>query len=73
MAIRIKADDLGYALLLKEIETRDKAVYIRDFLVANGLNPVISAVCEDGYHILLHGVSCDMFVNLTATADIQLM
>lgn len=72
MAVRIKADDLGYAILLKEIKSRDDALYVRDHLIAKGLNPVISAACEGGYHILLHGVSGETFANLIATADVEL-
>jgi hypothetical protein len=71
--MRIKADDLGYAVLLKGIRSRDDAIYVRDFLVANGLSPVISAVCEDGYHILLPGISREAFVNVIGAADVELM
>lgn len=72
MTIRIKADDLGYAILLKEIKSRDDAIYVRDFLIANGLTPVMSEVCEDGYHILLNGISCETFVYLISAADVEL-
>jgi hypothetical protein len=73
MAVQVKADDLGYAILLKEIGSREDAIYVRDHLIAGGLNPVISAVCENGYHILLHGVSCEAFVNAIAAADVDLI
>ena len=73
MAVRIKAEDLGLAILLKEIRSRDDAIYVRDHLIAKGLNPVISAVCEDGYHVLVHGVSCEAFVNAIAAADVDLI
>lgn len=73
MVVRIRAEDLGYALLLKEIKSRDDAIYGRDHLIANGLNPVINAVFQDCYHILLHGVSSAAFADVIRAADVELV
>jgi hypothetical protein len=72
VAIRVKADDLGYAILLKEIGSREDAINLREFFTSNGVSPEVCAVSEDEFHIMLYGVSCDTFVHLVAGADIEL-
>jgi hypothetical protein len=72
MPIRVKADDLGYGMLLSGIRSREDALQLHRFFASNSLEPVMTAAGLNDFQILLYGVSRDAFEHVIGGADVEL-
>jgi hypothetical protein len=73
MAIRFKADDLGYGMLLSGIETQSAAHRLRRLFASHGIDFTLSLRTEGDFQFVLYGVSQVTLESLIAGADVKLL
>lgn len=73
MPTQLKADDLGYGMLLSGIESHADANRLQIYFFDNGFGARIESQSDGKYQILIEGISRNSFNWLIAGADVELI